>query len=91
MPIYQVTLTYLITVEAENAEDAAQKAYEEVGENPGLYNDIETEKVDTWVDTYDPSADIAHILEMLDEYDKEGWEKLTKRALSILSEMEKEN
>lgn len=46
MPIYQVTLTYLITVEAENDEDAEQKAYEEVGENPGLYNDIETEKVE---------------------------------------------
>ena len=46
MPIYQVTLTYLITVEAENAEDAEQKAYEEVGENPGLYNDIEAEKVE---------------------------------------------
>lgn len=46
MPVYQVTLTYLITVEAENAEDAAQKAYGEVGENPGLYNDIEAEKVE---------------------------------------------
>lgn len=46
MPIYQVTLTYLITVEAEDAEDAAQKAYEEVGENPGLYNDIEAERVE---------------------------------------------
>lgn len=46
MPVYQVTLTYLITVEAEDAEDAAQKAYEEVGENPGLYNDIEAEKVE---------------------------------------------
>ena len=46
MPIYQVTLTYLITVEAENDEDAEQKACEEVEENPGLYNDIETEKVE---------------------------------------------
>lgn len=46
MPVYQVKLTYLITVEAENAEDAAQKSYEEVGENPGLYNDIEAEKVE---------------------------------------------
>ena len=46
MPVYQITLTYLITVEAEDAEDAAQKAYEEVGENPGLYNDIEAEKVE---------------------------------------------
>ena len=46
MPIYQVTLTYLVTVEADSVEDAEQKAYEEVGENPGLYNDIETEKVE---------------------------------------------
>ena len=46
MPIYQVTVTYLMTVEAENAEDAAQKAYEEVGENPGLYDNIEVEKVE---------------------------------------------
>ena len=46
MPVYQVTLTYLIQIEAENAEDAAQKAYEEVGENPDLYNDIEAEEVE---------------------------------------------
>ena len=46
MPMYQVTLTYLFTVEAENAEDAAQKAYEEVGENPGLYDSIKAEKVE---------------------------------------------
>ena len=46
MPTYQVTLTYLFTVEAEDAEDAAQKAYEEVGENPGLYDNIEAEKVE---------------------------------------------
>ena len=67
MPLYQVTLTYLITVEAEDAEDAAQKAYEEVRENPDLYNDIEAEKVDTWVDTHDPSADTASILEIIDK------------------------
>jgi len=46
MSIYQVTLTYLITVEAENAEVAEQKAYEEVGDYPGLYNDIEAERVE---------------------------------------------
>ena len=46
MPIYQITLTYLITVEAEDVEDAAQKACEEVGDYPGLYNDIEAEKVE---------------------------------------------
>lgn len=46
MPVYQIALTYLVTVEAKDAEDAAQKAYEEVRENPDLYNDIEAEKVE---------------------------------------------
>lgn len=46
MPVYKVTLTYLITVEAENYEDAEQKSYEEVGENLGLYNNMEIEKVE---------------------------------------------
>lgn len=59
--------------------------------DPTCFNDCEIERVDTWVDTYDPSADIASILEMLDEYDKEKWEKLTEICLSALSEMEKEN
>lgn len=90
MPKYQVTLTYLITVDANDEDGAEFAATYEVGSNPGDFNDIEIERADTWVDTYDPSADIASILEMLDEYDKEGWEKLTKKALSILSEIEKE-
>ena len=46
MPIYQMSLTYLITVEAEDIEDAALKAVEEVGDYPNLYNDIEVEEVE---------------------------------------------
>lgn len=46
MPLYQVTLTYLITVEAEDAEDAAQKAFKRVGEYPESYSDIIGEEVE---------------------------------------------
>lgn len=46
MPIYQVTLTYLITVKDEtNAEDAAIAAINIVQEHPEIYNDIYTEEV----------------------------------------------
>ena len=90
MPKYQVTLTYLITVDASDEDGAELMAVSEVSSDPTCFNDCEIERVDTWVDTYDPSADIASILEMLDEYDKENYEKLKKKALSILSEMEME-
>ena len=89
MPKYQVTLTYSIIVDTHNEEDAEWWARCAVESDTSDYKDIKIERVDTWVDTYDPSADIASILKILDEYDKEGWEKLTKKALSILSEMEK--
>ena len=47
MPIYQVTLTYLITVEGEiDAETAVVVATDIVQENPGIYNDVYTEKVE---------------------------------------------
>lgn len=91
MPKYQVTLTYLITVDASDEDGAELMAVSEVSSDPTCFNDCEIERVDTWVDTYDPSADIASLWEMLGEYDKEDWEKLTKKSLSILSEMEKEN
>ena len=91
MPKYQVTLTYLITVDTHNEEDAEWWATCAVESDTSDYKDIKIERVDTWVDTYDPSADIASLWEMLGEYDKEDWEKLTKKSLSILSEMEKEN
>lgn len=46
MPIYQVTLTYLITVEGEiNDEDAVVAATNIVQENPEIYNDVEVEEV----------------------------------------------
>ncbi len=47
MPVYQVTLTYLITVEGEiDAEDAVIAATNIVQENPEIYNDVEIERVD---------------------------------------------
>ena len=75
MPKYQVTLTYLITVDTHNEEDAEWWATCAVESDTSDYKDIKIERVDTWVDTYDPSADIASLWEMLGEYDKEDWEK----------------
>lgn len=47
MPIYQVTLTYLITVEGEiDYETAVDVATNIVQENPEIYNDVYTEKVE---------------------------------------------
>lgn len=47
MPVYQVTLTYLITVEGEiNDEDAVVAATKIVQENPEIYNDAEVEEVE---------------------------------------------
>ena len=47
MPVYQVTLTYLITVEGPiDAEDAVVAATNIVQENPEIYNDVYTEKVE---------------------------------------------
>lgn len=47
MPVYQVTLTYLITVEGPiDAEDAIQAATNVVEENPNIYNDVYVEKVE---------------------------------------------
>lgn len=47
MPVYQVKLTYLITVEGEiDAEDAAIAAINMVQEHPEIYNDIYTEEVE---------------------------------------------
>lgn len=47
MPIYQVTLTYLITVEgAIDAETAVDVATNIVQEQPEIYNDVEVEKVE---------------------------------------------
>jgi hypothetical protein len=46
MPLYQVTLTYLVTVEAEDIEDAAQKAFKRVGDYPESYSDIMGEEVE---------------------------------------------
>lgn len=46
MPIYQVTLTYLITIEAKDAEDAVVAATKVVQENPEIYNDVYTEEVE---------------------------------------------
>lgn len=47
MPIYQVTLTYLITVEGPiDAETAVVAATNTVQENPEIYNDVYTEEVE---------------------------------------------
>lgn len=47
MPTYQVTLTYLITVDGPiDAEDAIQAAVNVVEENPNIYNDVYVEKVE---------------------------------------------
>lgn len=47
MPVYQVTLTYLITVEGPiDAEDAIITATNIIQENPEIYNDAEVEKVE---------------------------------------------
>ena len=46
MPVYQVTLTYLITVEGPiDAETAVVAATDIIQENPGIYNDVYTEEV----------------------------------------------
>lgn len=67
MPKYQVTLTYLITVDTHNEEDAEWWARCAVESDTSDYKDIKIERVDTWVDTYDPSADTASILESIDK------------------------
>lgn len=47
MPVYQVTLTYLITVEGPiDAEDAVIAATNVIQENPEIYNDVYTEEVE---------------------------------------------
>lgn len=47
MPIYQVTLTYLITVEGEiDAEDAVIAATNVVQEHPEIYSDVYAEEVE---------------------------------------------
>lgn len=47
MPVYQVTLTYLITVEGPiDAETAVIAATNVVQENPEIYNDVYTEEVE---------------------------------------------
>lgn len=47
MPVYQVTLTYLITVEGPiDAETAVVAATNVVQENPEIYNDAEVEEVE---------------------------------------------
>ena len=46
MPVYQVKLTYLITVEGPiDAETAVIAATNVVQENPEIYNDAEVEEV----------------------------------------------
>ena len=45
MPKYQVTLTYLITVDASDEDGAEFMAVSEVGFNPACFNDIEVEEV----------------------------------------------
>ena len=45
MPKYQVTLTYLITVDASDEDGAELMAVSEVGFNPTCFNDIEVEEV----------------------------------------------
>ena len=47
MPKYQVTLTYLITVDGEiDYETAVVAATNIIQENPEIYNDVYTEKVE---------------------------------------------
>jgi hypothetical protein len=47
MPVYQVTLTYLITVDSPiDAEDAIQAAANVVEEHPNIYSDVYVEKVE---------------------------------------------
>ena len=47
MPVYQVTLTYLITVEGPiDAETAVVAATNIIQENPEIYNDVEIEEVE---------------------------------------------
>lgn len=47
MPVYQVTLTYLITVEGPiDAETAVVAATNVVQEHPEIYNDAEVEEVE---------------------------------------------
>ena len=47
MPVFQVTLTYLITVEGPiDAETAVVAATNIIQENPEIYNDAYTEEVE---------------------------------------------
>ena len=47
MPIYQITLTYLITVEGPiDAETAVVAATNVVQEKPEIYNDVYAEEVE---------------------------------------------
>lgn len=45
MPKYQITLTYLITVDASDEDGAELMAVSEVGFNPTCFNDVEIEEV----------------------------------------------
>ena len=45
MESYRVTITYLTHIEANNKEEAEQKAIEEVEKGYWAYTDIETESV----------------------------------------------
>ena len=45
MPKYQVTLTYLITVDASDEDGAELMAVSEVSSDPTCFNDIEVEEV----------------------------------------------
>ena len=67
MPKYQVTLTYLITVDnAENESHAEWCALYDIGQNPIGYNDIEIEEVDTPKD-YGLNAGIVTIDEIFQD------------------------
>lgn len=46
MPVYQVMLTYLITVESEDEEDAAVAAMSLIQEHPEIYMNIYAEEVE---------------------------------------------
>lgn len=46
MPVYQVMLTYLITVESKDEEDAAVAAMTLIQEHPEIYNHIYAEEVE---------------------------------------------
>lgn len=46
MPVYQVMLTYLITVESEDEKDAAVAAMNLIQEHPEIYMNIYAEEVE---------------------------------------------